>query len=237
MNRVIAAKVDVETARAHWVRSQSQNERAFRNARSHSRMVRFLRIAIPVTIIVVLVGAFLVSYFNPARMLKGLPVNLDNLVVSGTKITMEKPRLSGFTKDQRAYEFVAEAAAQDLTKPDFVELRKIDAKVQMEDKSTMKMTAATGLYDTKKETLKLEQQILLSSDTGYKGRLTEALIDVRTGNVVSEKPVELEMLQGILNAKRLEIINSGDVIRFENGVAMTVMLNGQPLPKEKIPAR
>jgi len=170
-------------------------------------------------------------------MLKALPVNLDNLVVSGTKITMEKPRLSGFTKDQRAYEFVAEAAAQDLTKPDLVELSKIDAKVQMEDKSTMKMTALAGLYNTKKETLLLEKQILLSSDTGYKGRLTEALVDVRTGNVVSEKPVELEMLQGILNANRMEINDSGDVIRFEKGVAMTVMLNGEPLPKEKIPAR
>lgn len=237
MNRVIGAKLDPETARAHWVMNRAQSDRAFRAARHHSRMVRLLRVAIPVTIVLALVGAFLATYFNPARMLKALPVNLDNLVVSGTKITMEKPRLSGFTKDQRAYEFVAEAAAQDLSKPDFVELRNIDAKVQMEDNSTMKMSAKTGLYDTKKETLKLEQQIFLSSDSGYKGRLTEALVDVRTGNVVSDKPVELEMLQGILNAKRLEITNSGEVIRFENGVAMTVMLNGAPLPKEKIPAR
>ncbi len=199
--------------------------------------MRVLRYAIPVTIVFGLTGATLATYFNPARMLKSLPVNMDNLVVSGTKITMEKPRLSGFTKDQRAYEFIAEAASQDLTKPDFVELRNIDAKVAMEDNSTMKMTALTGLYDTKKETLKLEQQILLSSDTGYKGRLTEALVDVKTGNVTSEKPVELEVMQGILNAKRLAITNSGDVIRFENGVAMTVMLNGEPLPKEKLPKR
>ncbi len=237
MNRVIAAKLDPETARAHWVMNRAQSDRAFRAARHHSRVVRLLRVAIPAAIVVMLVGAFLVSYFNPARMLAALPVNLDNLVVSGTKITMEKPRLSGFTKDQRAYEFTAEAAAQDLTKPDLVELRNIDARVKMQDNSTMKMLALTGLYDTKKETLKLEQQILLSSDTGYKGRLTEAVVDVRTGNVVSDKPVELEMLQGILNAKRLAITNSGEIIRFENGVAMTLMLNGQPLPKEKLPAR
>jgi lipopolysaccharide export system protein LptC len=237
MNRVIAAKLDPETARAHWVMNRAQSDRAFRAARHHSRMVRLLRIAIPAAIVVMLGGAFLVSYFNPARMLAALPVNLDNLVVSGTKITMEKPRLSGFTKDQRAYEFIADAAAQDLTKPDLVELRNIDARVKMQDNSTMKMLALTGLYDTKKETLKLEQQILLSSDTGYKGRLTEAMVDVRTGNVVSDKPVELEMLQGILNAKRLEITNSGEVIRFENGVSMTVMLNGQPLPKEKLSSR
>jgi len=237
MNRVIGAKLDPETARAHWVMNRAQSERAFRAARGHSRMVRFLRVVIPITILAALAATFFVSYFNPSRMLKSLPVNLDNLVVSGTKITMEKPRLAGFTKDQRAYEFTAEAATQDLGKPDLVELRNIDAKVQMEDNSTMKMTALTGLYDTKKETLKLDQQIFLSSDTGYKGRLTEALVNTRSGNVVSDKPVELEMLQGVLNAKRMEITNSGEIIRFLNGVDMTIMLNGAPLPKEKIPVR
>ncbi|MBS0245995.1 MAG: LPS export ABC transporter periplasmic protein LptC [Proteobacteria bacterium] len=217
--------------------NRAQSERAFRAARQHSRLVRWLRITIPIGVVLGLVATVLITYFNPARMLQALPVNLDKLVVSGTKITMEKPRLSGFTKDQRPYEFTAEAAAQDLKKPDVVELQNIKAKVEMEDKGMMHMTALSGVYDTKKESLKLEQQINLSSDNGYKGRLTEAVIDVRSGDVVSEKPVELEMLQGILNANRMNITNSGDVIRFENGVNMTVMLNGQPLPKDKLPAR
>jgi len=234
---VVTAKIDPELARAHWATSRAQSERAFRAARRHSRWVRWLRCTIPIGLVIGLAATILITYFNPARMLQALPVNLDKLVVSGTKITMEKPRLSGFTKDQRPYEFTAEAAAQDLRKPDVVALQKINAKVEMEDKGTMRMTAISGVYDTKKESLKLEQQILLSSDNGYKGRLTEAVVDVRTGDVVSDKPVELEMLQGILNANRMNITNSGDVIRFENGVSMTVMLNGQPLPKDKIPAR
>ena len=82
-------------------------------------------------------------------MLAKLPINVDNLVVSGTKITMEQPHLSGFTSDARAYELTADTAAQDMTKPDMVELRNIRAKVQMQDKSTMEMTAISGLYDRK----------------------------------------------------------------------------------------
>ncbi|MFA6265481.1 MAG: LPS export ABC transporter periplasmic protein LptC [Pseudolabrys sp.] len=237
MNRVITAKLDPETARAHWAMSRAQSERAFRAARRHSRLVRLLRLSIPVLVVIGLTAIVLTTYYNPLRMLQSLPVNIDNMVVSGTKITMEKPRMSGFTKDRRPYEFTAQAADQDLTKPDLVELRNINAKVQMEDKSMMNMTALTGVYDSEKETLKLQQQIFLSSDTGYKGYLTEALVDVRTSNVVSEKPVKIEMLEGVLDAQRLEITESGDLIRFENGVKMTVMLNGQPLPKEKIPAR
>ena len=113
MNRVTTAKIDPELARAHWSMSQAQSERAFRSARRHSRWVRWLRVGIPIGVVVGLLAVTLITYFNPARMLQALPVNLDKLVVSGTKITMEKPRLSGFTKDQRPYEFTAEAAAQE----------------------------------------------------------------------------------------------------------------------------
>ena len=51
------------------------------------------------------------------------------------------------------------------------------------------------------------------------------MVDIRKGNVVSEKPVEVEMLQGTLNANRLEIVNSGELVRFDGGVNMTVMLD------------
>jgi lipopolysaccharide export system protein LptC len=210
--------------------SRGDSDRAFRAARRHSRMVRFLRVAIPVVVVLGAAGIWLSTYLNPLRMLSSLPVNINDLVVSGTKITMEQPRLTGYTRDQRAYEFTAEAAAQDLTKPNYVELRNIHAKVDMQDKSTMQMTAVTGTYDTKGETLTLEKNIMLSSSTGYRGHLSEAVIDVRKGNVVSNQPVELEMLQGELNAKRLEIVDSGALVRFHD-VNMTLMLNGSALPK------
>ena len=118
-----------------------------------------------------------------------------------------------------------------MTKPDIVELRNIRAKLEMQDKSSMEMTAVTGIYDAKGEILKLDRDILLNSSTGYQGRLSEALVDIRKGNVVSEHPVEVKMLQGTLNANRLDIFDSGDVIRFHGGVVMDMMLNQPPPPK------
>jgi lipopolysaccharide export system protein LptC len=233
MNRVITARTDPKTARSYWTMSRGNSERAFRAARRHSRVVRVLRIAIPVAVVLGLTGISLITYFNPLRRLTTLPIDISDLVVSGTKVTMEQPRLSGFTRDARAYEFTADAAAQDLTKPDIIQLRNIHAKVEMQDKSTMEMTAVTGIYDTKGETLRLERNILLSSSTGYKGRLSEAMVDVRKGNVVSNQPVELEMLQGTLNANRLEIVDSGDLVRFLGGVSMVMMLNDTAVPKPK----
>lgn len=228
MSRVITARSDPEGPRAYWTMSRRDADRAFRAARRHSRLVRILRITVPMTIVIGLIIVTLITYFNPLRMLAKLPINIDNLVVSGTKVTMEQPRLAGFTSDARAYELTADTAAQDMTKPDIVELRNIRAKVEMQDKSSMEMTAVSGIYDAKGETLKLDREILLRSSTGYQGRLSEALIDIRKGNVVSEHPVEVKMLQGTLNANRLDILDSGDLVRFHGGVVMDMMLNQSP---------
>ena len=225
MNRVTTAQTDPQTARAYWTMSRGDSARAFRAARRHSRVVRILRIAIPLAVVLGFIGIFLLTYLNPLRMLARLPIDVGNLVVSGTKITMEQPRLSGFTRDERAYELSADAAKQDLTKPDLIELRNIRAKVQMPDKSTREMSATAGIYDSKAETLKLDQNIMLSSSTGYRGQLSEAMVDIRKGYVVSERPVAVEMLQGTLNANRLEIVDSGDLVRFDGGVNMTLMLS------------
>ena len=196
-------------------------------------MVRALRIGIPAFVGVVVVVVVLTTYLNPLRMLTNLPVNVGDLVISGSKITMESPRLSGFTRDARAYELTADAAAQDLTKPDIIELHNIHAKVQMQDKSTVRLSALKGIYDSKGETLKLDRDIVLNSSSGYEGRLSEATVDIRKGNVLSEHPVELEMLQGTLNANRLQIFDSGDRILFDNGVRMTLILTEEAAQRLK----
>jgi lipopolysaccharide export system protein LptC len=225
MNRTVTARTDPQTVRAYWTMSRGDSERAFRAARRHSRVVRVLRISIPAVVVLGTTVIVLITYFNPLRMLGQLPIDVGSLVVSGSKITMEHPRLSGFTHDARAYELSADAAKQDLTKPDLIELHNLRATVEMQDKATIEMLAATGTYDSKGEMLKLDQNIMLNSSTGYSGHLSEAMIDMRKGYVVSKHPVELQLLQGTLNANRLEIIDSGDLVRFDGGVNMTLMLS------------
>ncbi len=221
MNRPIAARTDAQTARAYWTMGRGDSERAFYAARRHSRLVRVLRIAVPAAVAVMAVVVFLVTYFNPLRMLAKLPINVGNLVVSGSKVTMQQPHLTGFTRDGRAYELSAEAAAQDMTKPDFVELHNIRAKLQMQDKSKAAMTALSGHYNSKDQMLRLERDININSAT-YSGHLTEALIDVQKGDVTSDKPVHVTFEQGTLDSHGLQIKNSGEVAIFSGGVSMTV---------------
>ncbi|HVG51790.1 MAG TPA: LPS export ABC transporter periplasmic protein LptC [Xanthobacteraceae bacterium] len=197
----------------------------FKAARRHSLRVRLLRIAMPIALVAIVGGVVGLTYFNPARLLTRLPLDPGKVTISGTKVTMAAPRLAGFTNDQRAYELTARAASQDVTQPNFLELQDITAKVELQDKAVVELKAANGLYDRKTEQLTLLDKILLKSTTGYEAHLTQAVVDVKGGNVVSSKPVEVKMLNGTLNANRLEVADKGEVARFEGGVVMILNLD------------
>jgi lipopolysaccharide export system protein LptC len=192
----------------------------FASAARHSRLVRILRIAVPVTVILSMASIVAVSTFlNPFTM---IPVKVDsgNLVVTGTKITMESPHMSGFTPDQRPYELWAKTATQDITDPDHVDLADLRAKVLMEDQSLLFLDARTGRFDNKQQQLDLHKDIFLRTSTGYEARLNSAFVDMAKGSVSSDEHVDVKLTNGTLTADRLRITEGGDVIRFEGNVVM-----------------
>src|ERR1700730_11053301 len=196
----------------------------FAIAARHSRMVRVLRVAVPATVILAMTAIVAVSVFNPFRMLlPKLPLDMGNLVVSGTKITMESPHLSGYTPDQRPYEIWAKTATQDVTDPDHVDLKTLRAKVLMEDRTTtVTLDARNGLMDTKQQLLDLHKDIFLQSSTGYEARLSQAFVDIGKGTVTSEEHVDVKLLNGTLTSDRLRITGGGEVVRFEGNVVMNL---------------
>jgi lipopolysaccharide export system protein LptC len=224
----IVSQTDERGTRGYTSMGRTDNGRVFRAARRHSRVVRVLRVAILVAVgVAILVTILAATVLDPLRVLARLPVDIGGLVVSGTKITMQQPRLAGFTQDRRPYVVTARAAAQDVTNPDTVELLDLRAKIEMKDTGTFEMTAQTGFFESKADQLTLHDNIHVNS-ANYQARLSEAVVNVRTSHIVSEKPVEVTMPQGILNANRLEVINSGEVIRFERGVTMVLTQTGSP---------
>jgi lipopolysaccharide export system protein LptC len=229
MDQLVAARPDFETARSYWTMRRGDSERAFRSARSHSRYVRIMRLAVPLATIVIL-GAFLLwTWLNPLRLLLKVPDIGGDLVVSGTKITMQQPRITGFTRDARPYEFTASAAAQDLTRPDVVEMHNLQGKYQLRDNTTTELRADIGTYNSKKETLDLGQNTVVTSSAGYKLLLNSASIDVRGAKMVSEDPVQVEMRQGKLEAKRMEVSDSGNVLSFDH---VRMIIISPPVPDE-----
>lgn len=175
----------------------------------------------------------LVTWLDPLRLLVKLPVDHAGLVISGTKITMQAPKLHGYTRDQRWYEVTAEAAGQDITKPDLIELREIRAKIEAQDKSTIDLSAKDGVFNRKASVLTLTRNVVVKTSTGSEMHLEEATIDTGNGEIISNKPVAVFTDQGTLNADRLEVHNSGEIIHFIGGVIMNLNGGDGAKPAEK----
>lgn len=200
---------------------QTSLEARFAAAARHSRMVRILRIAVPSAVALAMASVIGISVFNPFRILMPkLPLDMGNLVVSGTKITMESPHLSGYTPDQRPYEMWAKTAVQDVTDPDHVELNKLRTKLLMQDGSTTLLDSLTGLFDNKAQTLDLHKDIYLQTSTGYEAWLTQAHVDMVKNTVDSDEHVDVKLTNGTLSSDRLRIVNGGEIVRFEGNVVM-----------------
>jgi lipopolysaccharide export system protein LptC len=221
---------------------QASLEARFAIAARHSRLVRVLRIAVPGAVALSLAAIVGISIFNPFRMLqKALPIDMSNLAVSGTKITMDKPHLAGFTPDKRPYEMWANTAVQDVTNPDHVELNKLRTKLLMQDGSTVLLDSLTGLFDNKAQTLELFKDIHLTTTSGYEAWLTQAHVDMVKNTVDSDQHVDVKLTNGTLSSDRLHIINGGEIVIFEGNVVMHLDhlddgTSTPPAPPEPAPA-
>ena len=197
-------------------------DQVYKAALRHSRHVRLLRIGVPAVLAAALLLPIGANYIPTVGYVR-VPGELGKLVIKGTTVTMQQPHLTGFTNDSRPYEFSANSAEQDITKPDLMQLHDVHAKIELEDKSTVYLTSNSGSFDMKTEMLTLTESVHVLSTTGNEARLHEVSVDVHKGTAVSEKPVWVSFnKQGVVNSKGLEIRDNGDVIRFTGGVTMVV---------------
>ncbi|WP_371344884.1 hypothetical protein [Ancylobacter sp. IITR112] len=214
----------------------ARRAKLFKNARRHSRRVRFLRVALPVGVVLVLSATVAINYLDPFTLAVDLPFDLGRVSLSGTQVKMEFPRLHGFTADNRGYDVSAISASQDLTEPNRITLDKIEAKLELADKGWASLTAIGGSYDTKTENLTLDGGVTFDTSSGYGGRLKDASIDIKNGKMVSNSPVELTYLDGKLTADTLEVSQKDSRALLVGNVQLDFRMPADDTPAKPRPA-
>ncbi|MGL4325533.1 MAG: LPS export ABC transporter periplasmic protein LptC, partial [Beijerinckiaceae bacterium] len=218
-----AATAPMMSGRHEQAAERSQRRAvAYGEALRHSRRVRFLKRAIPLTATIATVGVIVVAFFNPYRVVPAT-VSLESLGVSGSKITMDAPKLQGYKKDSRPYEVKASSAAQHIKTPHIIELNNLDANVAMGPDGSAHLTAPTGVFDSQKETLNLKSDVRVVTNTGYDIRMKSAQAEFKSGHVQTDQPVEVDMNDGRIRADGLEIIDNGKQIVFTGRVRTTLV--------------
>ena len=148
----IASQIEGAGSGGFLTPPRRDNRRAFRAAMRHSRLVRFTRVGLPLVIVLLRRRSAPIAGSIRCARWRRLPICDRRVVISGTKIVMRQPRLTGYTKDERPYTVTARTAAKDLTNPDVLEIEDIQTTILMQDGRNVELTATEGFYDGKSET-------------------------------------------------------------------------------------
>jgi lipopolysaccharide export system protein LptC len=209
-------------------RSARAGSRAYRRARRHSFFVRFFRFAIPLAAALASGAVAVIAIFDPFGKMSG--VSLGPVSLSGTKITMEKPKLTGYRKDNRGYEMTATAALQDVRRPTIVELKEIKGRMTLDESGALAhLEAVSGIFDSQKEQLELQEAIYVRTDNNQEAWLKSAKIDFKAGTLFSKETVKVSMPGTTIEADAVDITEQGKVISFI-GRVKTVLENGATPP-------
>jgi lipopolysaccharide export system protein LptC len=158
-----------------------------------------------------------VAYYDPFRKIENL--SFGSIGVSGTNVTMASPKLTGFKNDNRPYEVTASEATQDVRKPNLVQLKDLKARIVTDERgSVARLQAASGVLDTKKEQMRLRNDIVVTTDAGHEVKLRSAFVQFKSGAVASNQPVTVSFGNGTIEAEGLKVTDNGKVMSFEGRV-------------------
>ena len=190
---------------------------AFADAGRHTQRVRFLRRAIVVvcTSAIGLLG-FVVTFDPLHRLKNGLSVG--SVGISGTKVTMHDPKLSGMRRDGHAYEVKATSATQDTKVPSQLELTGVDLRLGQADGSTTRITSQTGRYDTDAERLDLAGAVRFFNEGHYDMRFESAVMDLRGGQIQSDRPAVVTIPSGRIQSDALHFSDETNTVAFTGNV-------------------
>jgi lipopolysaccharide export system protein LptC len=208
---------------------------AYRAARRHSVYVRLLRWAIPIGCLFAVAGLLGVMLFDPFSKLPG-NVSIASLGLSGTKVTMEAPKLSGYRQDGRRYDVRATSGVQDIKVPNVIELNQMDATFETGDANRVHVMAPLAVYDSGREFMQMRGDVRVTSQSGFDIRMHDADVDMKAGGIQSQQPVHVLMPRGTIDADRLSISNGGQQVTFDgNVVTVLTPADGEAPASERTP--
>ncbi|HYD15451.1 MAG TPA: LPS export ABC transporter periplasmic protein LptC [Hyphomicrobium sp.] len=208
--------------------------REFRKAARRTKLVRTLRIACPVSA-VLLLGIYGLTIAQTAGVVSQEAVaGLTMRKILPEDLAMKNPRYEGYGKDGGSYVFTAKTAQQDLTLPNVVNLNGIVGEVYQADKTRTDITAVRGVFNNEKNILDLYEQINVDSQSGLKARLTQATLLTKEDLLTSNEPVLVEFPNGSVRSKRMTLRQKAREATFTEDVS--VELTPPPDDKPKDPA-
>ncbi len=188
------------------------------SVRSHSRLVSWLKVILPLIAIGLLSTLFLLS--RSADPLASLPFSETDLKELASSQRITRPSFAGATEDGDLIAFTAESA-QPLGEG-MLKATTLAAQIDLTSGQSVAFSAGTGLVDRDTDTALLEQDVVITSSTGY--RITTDQLETGMEEVRAETlgPVAANGPPGTFTAGKMQLTTdpgTGDAyLVFTEGV-------------------
>lgn len=207
---------------------------AFADAGRHTLRVRILRWGIVLCALAVLAGAAGFALLDRFGM-RPVDLSLARATLDGTRVTMDAPKLNGFRRDGRPYEVRARTGVQDVRSPKIIELNEIEANLQTADRTSVRVLAPEGVFDSGADKMRLQggtESVRVTSTSGYNIIMRSADMDFKTGALRSSEPVAVTMTNGTVRSDSLDVTGNGASVSFIGNVRSVIMPEaGMKLPE------
>lgn len=199
-------------AAAYPVPTMSDRRAEIARWRRRSRLIRTLRIALP--IVIGLIVAALVGEVV-WRNIVALPTPQKE---ARTAIRLVNAKLVGRVKDGRGFVIGAKQAIRDEHDYQAISLMEPVLIIGGGLANQAQMSARIGSYNERDKLLRLRGDVRIVDGKGHSFASQEAIIDMRTGAVVGQSQVQGDGPLGQLNAKSYSVQDKGDRLVFKGGV-------------------
>jgi lipopolysaccharide export system protein LptC len=184
----------------------------FGKARIHSRLVRLLRVVLPL-IMVGIVG--LLVALVVAHALRRQAAAQQN---ASTPIRMVNPHFFGRDSQGRAFTLGAQQASRDERSFQTVLLAYPSIVMDVNGPRPSKLTADVGVYREDTRVLFLKGHVHATNTKQSSFATDEATVNTRTGEVIGGAPLSSQSQLGNLTSSRFNVYDKGDRVVFKGGV-------------------
>lgn len=187
----------------------------------YSRWIHLLKLALPLTaaaLVVVLIAWPRFVHYEPGFML-----SVEDLGGEAQSLRMENLRFTGADTNGNPFVITASAASQQNPEDKRLFFEAIEADFTLPEGAWYSVSASAGSFNRESKRLTLSGRVNIYSDTGYEINTRAATIDLAASNATSDEEVRGQGPLGTLSANGFSLDLNEKLIRFGNGVRMTLI--------------
>jgi lipopolysaccharide export system protein LptA len=190
---------------------------AFRKAERHTRVVRVLRLALPLAAATCL--AFWGVTLGVSWKLGRGNLRIGEVTVTADDLTMKNPSYFGQTRNGGHYDVRAKKAVLEFNHEGPIKLIDISGDLVQTNAVVTNLKAKHGLFDNAKSELELFDGIEIAASSGLKARLSRAMIYAKENRIVSNQPVEVSTAAGRITGAAMTMKTDTHEATFVGDVA------------------